>query len=276
MPSGEASAVRTDSFAVRGMDCSAEEQLVRMALATCGGVRAVQVDLVERTVRVTHDGDLAAVDAALGRLELGSSHLGEVDTPPDADADAGDEAAERRGLVLALGVNATLLVVELVAGLIAGSLGLLADALDMGADASVYAVALLAVGGAASRKLRVARWSGGLQLALAALGLAEVLRRFLGTESLPDPAVMVVVSVLALLGNAVTLVVLHRIRSQDPHIRASWIFTANDVVVNMLVIVAAVAVAVLDSAIPDLVVGLVIFGVVANGARRILRLQPAG
>jgi Co/Zn/Cd efflux system component len=57
------------------------------------------------------------------------------------------------------------------------------------------------------------------------------------------------------------------------HLEASWIFTANDIKVNSLVIAAAVGVIVTGSRIPDLVAGGSIFLVVANGARRILKIS---
>ncbi|NNE94626.1 MAG: cation transporter [Acidimicrobiales bacterium] len=148
----------------------------------------------------------------------------------------------------------------------------MADALDMGADASVYALSLAAVGTSIARKNRLARVSGYLQLGLALLGIAEVIRRFVGDEALPNTNSMIVVSLLALAGNVATLVVLRRVRSGEAHFQASWIFTANDIKVNALVIVAAFGVALFDSAVPDLVAGVVIFAVVANGARRILGL----
>ena len=74
-------------------------------------------------------------------------------------------------------------------------------------------------------------------------------------------------------GNVITLVLLYRVRSGEVHLEASWIFTANDIKVNALVIVAAILVAVTGSAAPDLLAGGVIFLIVANGARRILRLS---
>ena len=61
-----------------------------------------------------------------------------------------------------------------------------ADALDMGADASVYALSLLAVGTAAARKKQLARASGYLQLGLALVGLVEVIRRFVVDVELPE------------------------------------------------------------------------------------------
>src|SRR3546814_4706167 len=75
---------------------------------------------------------------------------------------------------------------------------------------------------------------------------------------------MIVLSALALAGNIVSLVVLHRVRSGEAHLQASWIFTANDIKVNGLVIAAAIGVAITDSAIPDLVAGGIIFVVVRS------------
>jgi hypothetical protein len=107
----------------------------------------------------------------------------------------------------------------------------------MGADASVYALSLLAVGRSTTRKRRLAATSGYLQLGLAVVGLAAVVRRVLVDAEPPDVAAMVVMSLLALAGNVATIVVLRRVRSSDAHIQASWIFTANDIKVNLLVIV---------------------------------------
>lgn len=152
-------------------------------------------------------------------------------------------------------------------------MGVIADALDMGADASVYALSLAAVGTAATRKKRLARTSGYLQFGLATIGLCEVVRRFFAGNQLPDPTSMIVISTLALVGNIVTLIVLHRVRSGEAHLQASWIFTANDIKVNALVIAAAIGVGLTDSAIPDLLAGGIIFVVVANGARRILTIS---
>ena len=256
-------------FHVPGMDCSAEEQLVRMALSDVGAVQRVDVDLDQRDVIVEHDTSAAAIDAVLQPLGLGTEHVDDAsEIGPGADT-----RRERNALIVALVINAGFFVGELTVGLISRSMGLIADALDMGADASVYALSLAAVGTAAARKKQLARISGYLQVGLATIGLFEVLRRFLVETELPDPTSMVVLSALALAGNIATLVVLHRVRSGEAHLQASWIFTANDIKVNGLVIAAAIGVAVTDSAVPDLVAGGIIFVVVANGARRILKIS---
>ena len=135
------------------------------------------------------------------------------------------------------------------------------------------ALSLAAVGTATNRKKRLARISGFVQLGLAASGLLEVTRRFVADTELPDPGSMIVMSVLALAGNVATLLVLQRVRSGEAHLQASWIFTANDIKVNLLVIGAAIGVIVTDSRIPDLIAGGIIFAVVANGARRILSIS---
>jgi Co/Zn/Cd efflux system component len=55
--------------------------------------------------------------------------------------------------------------------------------------------------------------------------------------------------------------------------KASWIFSANDVIANVGVILAGFLVTVTSSRYPDLVIGLIIAVVVLNGARRILQLK---
>jgi len=261
--------VTVSRFRVAGMDCAAEEQLVRMALSDLDAVNRVEVDLDARTITVDHDTIAEALDAALRPLGLGASHLddsSEIGPAPDT-------RRERNALIVALIVNAGFFVGELTVGVVSGSMGLIADALDMGADASVYALSLAAVGTAVTRKKQLARTSGHLQIALATIGLIEVIRRFVADTDLPDPTSMIVLSILALTGNIVTLVVLHRVRSGEAHLQASWIFTANDIKVNGLVIAAAIGVALTDSAVPDLAAGAIIFLVVANGARRILAIS---
>jgi len=124
-----------------------------------------------------------------------------------------------------------------------------------------------------ARQKRLAAASGYLQLGLAVVGLGEVVRRLLTGGEPPDTVTMVVVSAVALAANVVTLLVLRRARSDAAHFQASWIFTANDVKVNVLVIAAAGVVALTGSALPDLLAGAAIFVIVANGARRILVLS---
>jgi Co/Zn/Cd efflux system component len=136
----------------------------------------------------------------------------------------------------------------------------------------VYGVALYAVGRAAAMKRTAARLAGWLQLLLALGALFEVGRRFLfGSD--PTSTLMMAVGLLALVANVACLVLIGRHRDRGSHMKASYIFSANDVLANLGVIVAGVLVAVTGSAYPDLLVGTLIGLLVLNGARRILALR---
>jgi Co/Zn/Cd efflux system component len=152
-------------------------------------------------------------------------------------------------------------------------MGLVADSLDMLADALVYGLSLLAVGTSMIRQKRVALVAGIFQAILAVLGFLEVIRRFLGLEELPDFRMMMGISFLALLANAYCLYLLQKSRAQEAHMRASMIFTSNDVLINLGVIAAGAMVFWLNSRIPDLVIGTLIFVLVSIGAVRILKLS---
>lgn len=187
-------------------------------------------------------------------------------------------ALERRTLLVVLLINALMFVVELGFGLKAGSNGLIADSLDMLADAGVYGVSLAAVGRSIRQQQRAARLSGWLQIALALWVLLDGLRRSLqGRE--PISALMVGVGALALLANLICLLLVRRHRQGGVHMRASLIFSSNDTLANLGVIVAGGLVAWSGSPIPDLLIGGAIGLLVLHGGRRILRQarspQPA-
>jgi hypothetical protein len=177
---------------------------------------------------------------------------------------------ERRTLLLLLLINATMFVVEMVTGWIGDSMGLIADALDMLADAFVYGVALWAVGSSARRKVRAATASGVIQLALAFWAAIEVLRRFFEGSD-PVSSLMIGVSTIALAANAACVWLLRKHRHGEIHMRASWIFSTTDVQVNVGVILAGLLVMTTGSPLPDLVIGSMVCGLVVRGGIRILR-----
>jgi Co/Zn/Cd efflux system component len=261
------------TFTVPQMDCAAEEQLVRMKLADQQDVKRLAFNLTSRTVVVTHVGNGATIERAMRDLNLGASLARrEVVNDDEVELEPND-AFQRRLLIIVLLINAGLFVLELITGFLANSMGLVADSLDMLADALVYSLSLYAVGRTTVHKKRVARVSGYFQMSLAVFGLVEVLRRFFGAGDEASFALMIAISLVALAGNAISLVVLRRTQSQDANIRASQIFTSNDVLVNIGVIIAGVLVFVTSSNIPDLVVGAAVFCLVASGAFRILQLS---
>ena len=264
---------RVSLFAIPKMDCPAEERLIRMALEPVDGLVTLAFDLGQRELRVVHQGPVAVIAARLEPLGLGARLVSSTATTPTMTfAALPSPQRERRTLQWLLGLNGTMFVVELAMGWLAQSTGLIADSLDMFADAAVYGSALYAVGRPAGDQLRLARLSGWLQLLLALGALSEVLRRFwLG--SAPEPPLMMAIALLALVVNATCLAVLARHREGGVHMRASWIFSTNDVIANLGVILAGALVAWTGTNTPDLIIGTLIALVVLNGARRILRLR---
>ncbi len=256
-------------FEVKQMDCAAEENMVRMKLEEIAAVKSLDFDLPARRLTVFHTGDLTAIERAVDSLKLDSRRL---ETVPTAKIPVEDAATQRKMLWSVLGINFGFFIIEALFGVISSSMGLVADSLDMLADAIVYGLSLNAIGASHTRKKTLASVSGYFQLSLAVIGLIEVFRRFLGHESLPDFRTMITVSALALIANGVSLYILQRSKSKEVHMQASMIFTSNDVIINVGVIAAGILVHWLNSGVPDLVIGAVVFLIVTRGAFRILQL----
>ncbi len=261
------------TFEVPKMDCASEENLVRMALADVSGVEHLTFDLKVRRVAIDHGGDERVLLDRLEPLDLGARIVGsEMVGPASSQATSGTD--ERRVLKLLLLINGVMFVVEGLAGWVARSTGLLADSLDMLADAGVYGMSLYAVGKAISVQRRAARTSGVLQLLLAMWVAFEVVRRWMGGGE-PSSSLMIGISALALLANLSCMALLHKHRDGSVHMQASWIFTSSDVLANAGVLVAGALVYWLDSPVPDFVIGAVIVVMVLRGAVRILKLSRA-
>ncbi len=234
--------------------------------------RFLEFDIPGRTLVVAHAGDVRQVIERLVPLGYGAQLQASEPLQADSVIPVTDDAAEARVLWLLLGINAAMFVIEMVAGWWADSAGLIADAADMLADAAVYGVALYAVGRAPGHKLRAARLSGLLQLVLAVGALSETGRRVLA-GSAPHEATMIAISMLALAANVGCLALIAGHRDKGVHMRASYIFSANDVLANLGVILAGGLVLWSRSPLPDWIIGCLIGMVVLVGAIRILRLR---
>src|SRR5690606_27571420 len=113
---------------------------------------------------------------------------------------------------------------ELTLGWVAQSTGLIADSLDMLADATVYGLSLYAVGKGVLQQAKAARVSGYLQIILGLGVLFEVVRRMVfGSE--PQSTLIVVVGAFALLANVICLILISKHKDGGVHMRASWIFS---------------------------------------------------
>lgn len=183
--------------------------------------------------------------------------------------DPGD-AAERRILKWVLGINLSQFVLAGVVGFVASSAGLLGAALDNLGDAAVYLVSLYAVGRTVAAKSRAARLSGILLIVLALALLAEVLRRFVGGSE-PIGLAMIVTAIVNAGTNVINLRLLRSQRERGVHLKASWIFTTNDMLGNLGVVLSGLAVIIFKSQLPDLLIGIVVAAIVIKGGWYILK-----
>ena len=252
------------------MDCPSEETLIRMKLEGLSNIKSLVFDIANRKLTVFHSEENPEIEKYLKELDLGAEHQGTIIAQADEFKD--NSSVQSKLLWTVLIINFVFFIIEMTTGLISKSMGLVADSLDMLADSFVYGLSLWAVGSSALRKKKVARLSGYFQLSLALLGIIEVTRRFISSEAMPDYRIMIGVSILALIANAACLYILQKSKSNEAHMKASMIFTSNDVIINGGVILAGFLVLLTQSKYPDLIIGTIVFLIVVKGAFRILKL----
>lgn len=189
------------------------------------------------------------------------------------------DPAYRRALTIVVILNLGFGLCELVGGFIAQSQALKADSLDFLGDGSISLLGLLALTWAARARAHVALTQG---LFLGALGFGvigfAIWRAFNAT--LPEAELMGMIGIVALAVNVSAALVLSRFREGDANVRAIWLFSRNDAIANVAVIVAAGLVAWTGSAWPDLGVAGVIALLFLHSAYDIVRnaraeLRPA-
>ena len=258
-------------FEITKMDCPSEENLIRMKLSDISNIKNLEFDILNRKLTIFHIGGLNIIEKSIIELNLGGKKL---KTEQTDRTDFSEESNQKKLLWSVLLINFVFFLLEITSGLISKSMGLIADSLDMLADSFVYGISLLVVGGTLIRKKRIAKIAGFFQISLAIIGFIEVLRRFfLESESLPNFSTMIIVSAFALVANGICLYLLQKSKSKDEaHMKASMIFTSNDVIINFGVISAGLLVHWLNSNKPDLIIGIIVFFLVIQGAIRILRL----
>src|SRR6185312_906198 len=149
----------------------------------------------------------------------------------------GLSADYRRRLWVVIAINATMFLVELGAGALAGSQALQADALDFAADAATYGLSLAVIGAA----LRVRAWAAfakGLSLTLMGLWVFGSTAYHTLVLGVPRAEVMGVVGVLALAANVASVLLLARYKDGDANVRSVWLCSRNDAIGNVAVMVA--------------------------------------
>lgn len=178
--------------------------------------------------------------------------------------------AYRRILWVALVVNAAMFAVELVGGLSADSVSLLADAVDFFGDAANYGLSLAVIGLGLAWRARAA-WIKGLTMGLFGLFVLGRAGWSLHAGAVPEPMTMGVIGALALAANVGVAGLLYAWREGDANMRSVWLCSRNDAIGNLAVMAAALGVFGTGSAWPDLGVAIVMAVLALTAARSVLR-----
>ena len=255
------------------MDCPSEENLIRMKFEVLSQIKHLKFDLNQRELTIFHDNNIEEIEESLRSLNLGHKKL-YTEITNRKSFDQSHKTNQKKVLWSVLIINLVFFILEMSYGLVSKSMGLIADSLDMLADSFVYAISLIAVGKSLIYKKAIAKIAGYFQIVLTLIGLGEVIRRIIYPVESPNYLTMIIISIFALIGNGICLYLLQKSRDkEEAHMKASLIFTSNDVVINLGVILAGILVYWLNSNMPDLIIGTIVFFIVSKGAFRILSLS---
>ena len=182
----------------------------------------------------------------------------------------GLSADNKRRLWIVIAINATMFLVEMGAGALAGSQALQADALDFLGDATTYGISLAVIGTSIQLRARAA--------ILKALSLTAMALWVLGSTGyhvlilgVPRAEIMGAIGILALAANVASVLILMRYKDGDANVRSVWLCSRNDAIGNVAVMIAALAVWGTATKWPDLLVSAIMAGLFLTSSIQILR-----
>tara|TARA_R100001244_G_scaffold86820_11_gene66556 strand:+ start:27218 stop:27844 length:627 start_codon:yes stop_codon:yes gene_type:complete len=190
---------------------------------------------------------------------------------PEPDQAIHNDARWRRILWIALVANATMFLVEIIAGVMADSRALQADALDFFGDAANYAISLGVAGMGLAWRAKAALFKSATMLAFGLWVIGYAIYGLVA-GSHPEPQAMTLVGTLALLVNVAVTLLLFRYRAGDANMRSVWICSRNDAIGNLAVVVAAFGVFGTGQAWPDLLVAGIMGGLAIWGSLEVFVL----
>lgn len=266
-------------YRVTGMDCPSCATKIEKTARAVPGVEEVTVSIASgiMTLRATR------LAASLPRVEEAVTGLGyrlePLDRPPIPMADDDDAGvpdlshtlpAYRRALWIVVLLNLGYGLIEIVAGFLAGSQALKADALDFVGDGAISFLGLVTIGWGLAARARTALLQGAFLGALGLGVLALTLYRVFVLNT-PEAELMGIFGVIALAINIAAAVVLLPHRTGDANMRAVWLFSRNDAIGNVAVVIAAGLVTWSGTAWPDLAVAVVIAGIFMHSSWSIIQ-----
>lgn len=253
----EASTSQTIQYRVTGMDCASCAAKIEAAARRDTSVTEARVSIASGILTLA----VRAAGETLPRVQQAIEALGyqldRLEGGEATNAPAHQAPGYARALWIVVILNVGYGLVEMAGGLLAGSQALKADALDFLGDGLITMLGLLAIGWSLTWRARSALIQG-VFLGLLGLGVLATTAYRVFVMHAPESEIMGVLGAIALLVNIAAVLVLLPHRAGDANVRAVWLFSRNDAIGNVAVVVAAALVAWFDSAWPDLIVAAII------------------
>lgn len=160
-------------------------------------------------------------------------------------------------------------VVEIVSGMKANSVSLLADSLDFLGDAANYGISLWVLGMAITTRAKASLIKAISMAIFGVWVLVSAVWHFIH-GSLPSAETMGIIGVLALIANLAVAALLYAYREGDSNMRGIWLCTRNDAIGNVAVILAAIGVFGTGAAWPDLLVAIIMASLALHSAGSVI------
>ena len=276
-----AAATDTIRYHVTGMDCASCAAKIEGAARKVEGVGEVKVSIASQIMTLNVDDPqtrLPAIEQAVTSLGYQLDRIGQPKVA-GAETDEDDDKipdlshvtpAYKRALWIVVLLNVGYGVIEIFGSFLSGSQALQADALDFVGDGLISFLGLIAVGWGLAARAKAALLQG-VFLGLLGLGVIGSTLYRVFVEHEPETLLMGGFAVVAFIVNVAAAIVLLPHRKGDANMRAVWLFSRNDAIGNLAVVVAAVLVWALSSSWPDLLVAFAVAGLFLQSAWSIIR-----
>ena len=276
-----AAATDTIRYHVTGMDCASCAAKIEGAARKVEGVDEVKVSIASQIMTLNVDDPqtrLPAIEQAVTSLGYQLDRIGQPKVA-GAETDEDDDKipdlshvtpAYKRALWIVVLLNVGYGVIEIFGSFLSGSQALQADALDFVGDGLISFLGRIAVGWGLAARAKAALLQG-VFLGLLGLGVIGSTLYRVFVEHEPETLLMGGFAVVAFIVNVAAALVLLPHRKGDANMRAVWLFSRNDAIGNLAVVVAAVLVWALSSSWPDLLVAFAVAGLFLQSAWSIIR-----
>lgn len=260
----------TRQYRVIGMDCAHDAREIEEAARSTGIVENVRVSVSSQimTLQLAQEGSSEIVTHAVNEIGYQLSPIS--DAADDAAHSTHTSPAYRRALWIVIILNVGYGLVEMVGGFLSDSQALKADALDFLGDGLITFLGVIAIGWSLAWRARSAMIQG---VFLGILGISVLVNTVmrLADGYMPEAGLMGAFAIVALVVNVASTVVLIPHRSGDANVRAVWMFSRNDAIGNLAVVIAAMLVGWLEMAWPDILVAFVIASLFLQSSWVIIR-----